>query len=601
MTSQFINRVPLFADLGPPQQALVEERLQPVQFAPGQALFHAGEPATRMVIVESGYVRLVGDRGMVLATLGPGSTLGDLDMLTGRPYATKAEAIGTVSGQSLSVTDLERLVQRDISLGIGLSRSAGVPVAALRNYVLSRLQSVPGWRRVSRAALLEAEQRLSLTDAKAGSRLFAAGDPPSAMYIVERGQVLLSDPTGQAGDIVMGAGAVCSDLELLTGKPHARSAEVVEDAALWTLSADAFADLTANYPEMRITLSQEVRAPLSAADQKTAIERLRQLPTFSRWPDDALQDLAGGMLVQHVPAQELVYQKGAPGDAMYLVEKGQVELRSEDEVLARLGPGNDFGEMALLTGRPRTSNAISVNGVNLWVLYRSDFDQLSTRYPAAQAALTETVAQRLASADETFFDKHLRKITLLSGLSRPQLEAVRKRLVAARFRAGETIYREGDEPDGLYLIERGQVRIELRSGSTSVLNDSEIFGEGGLLLEGQRSSTARAVTDLDAYLLRREDFEDLMLQYPALALNLSRVLEERLRASQRGEMAPTTAAVAVAATASAAAAGLQQRLVRARLARRLRRRPALQRTQDRNRLCQRPHTRPSSRPVLGVA
>ncbi|MFZ1389485.1 MAG: cyclic nucleotide-binding domain-containing protein, partial [Thiolinea sp.] len=381
-----------------------------------------------------------------------------------------------------------------------------------------------------------------------------AGDPPNALYIVERGQLRLSDPTGEAGDIVMGAGAVCGDMELLTGKPQARSAEVVEDAALWTLSADAFADLTADYPELRVTLSQEVRAPLTAADQKTAIERLRQLATFSHWPDDALQDLAGGMLVQHVPAQELVYQKGAAGDAMYLVEKGQVELRNEDEVLARLGPGNEFGDMALLTGRPRTSNAIAVTGVNLWVLYRSDVDQISTRYPAAQAAVAETVQQRLSSADEAFFDKHLRKISLLSGLSRPQLEAVRKRLMAARFRAGETIYRQGDDPDGLYLIERGQVRLESSSGSASVLNDSDIFGEGGLLLESQRDSTARAVTDLDAYLLRREDFEDLMLQYPALALNLSRVLEERLRFSQRGQGASAAAAPAAAAGVAAAAA-----------------------------------------------
>jgi CRP-like cAMP-binding protein len=554
--SQLINRVPLFADLGPPQQALVEERLQPAQFAPGQALFRTGEPATRMVIVESGYVRLVGDRGMVLATLGPGSTLGDLDMLTGRPYATKAEAVGAVTGQVLSATDLDRLVQRDIGLGIALSRAAGVPVAALRSYVLNRLQSVPGWRRVSRAALLEAEQRLSLADAKTGERLFSAGDPPSGLYIVERGQLRLSDPTGLTGDIVMGAGAVCGDLELLTGKPHAYGAEVAEDAALWTLSADAFADLTAEHPELRVTLSQEVRSPLSAADQKSAIERLRQLPTFSRWPDDALQELASAMLVQHVPVQELVYQKGAPGDAMFLVEKGQVELRAEDEVLARLGVGNDFGEMALLTGRPRTSNAVAVTDTNLWVLYRSDFDRLATRYPAVQAALTETVAQRLASADEAFFDKHLRKITLLSGLSRPQLEAVRRRLLAARFRAGEVIYRQGDEPDGLYLIERGQVALDPNVEGLAVLSDGDIFGEGGLLLEGQRSSSARAITDLDAYLLRREDFEDLMLQYPALALNLSRVLEERLRARQRGAVAPAkAAAVAVTATAAGAAAG----------------------------------------------
>jgi CRP-like cAMP-binding protein len=215
VTSQLINRVPLFADLGPPQQALVEERLQPAQFAPGQALFRAGEPATRMVIVESGYVRLVGDRGVVLATLGPGSTLGDLDMLTGRPYATKAEAVGAVTGQVLSATDLDRLVQRDIGLGIALSRAAGVPVAALRTYVLNRLQSVPGWRRVSRAALLETEQRLTLIDVKAGERLFNAGDPPSGLFIVERGQLRLSDSTGLTGDIVMGAGAVCGEVQTM--------------------------------------------------------------------------------------------------------------------------------------------------------------------------------------------------------------------------------------------------------------------------------------------------------------------------------------------------------------------------------------------------
>ena len=73
-------------------------------------------------------------------------------------------------------------------------------------------------------------------------------------------------------------------------------------------------------------------------------------------------------------------------------------------------------------------------------------------------------------------------------------------------------------------------------------------------MEGQRDSTARAVTDLDAYLLRREDFEDLMLQYPALALNLSRVLEERLRFSQRGQGASSAAVPAAAAGVATAAA-----------------------------------------------
>jgi CRP-like cAMP-binding protein len=557
VTSQSNNRAPLFEGLEPSQQALLEERLQPVQFAPGEALFKAGQPAARMFLLESGRVRLVTERGQALATLGPGSTLGDQDLLSGSPHASGAEAVGLVSAQALAASDLERLVQRDPNLGIALSRATNAPVAALSNYVLSRLQAVPGWRRASRAALLAAAEQLTITDAPAGQRFYNAGDPPAALYIVERGQVRLADPSGAEGDITLGAGAVFGDLELLTGKAHSRSAEVASDTTAWTLSAAAFGDLTRRYPELSSSLSREVRAPLSQADQKLAAQRLRQLPTFSRWPDDALTDITAAMLLQHVPAREWVYRKGDPGEGMFLIETGQVELRGDDEVLARLTAGNEFGEMALVTGRPRSSDAVATSDANLWTLFRNDFEQVMARYPAVQAAVNETVAQKLASGDETFFDKHLRQITLLSGLSRPQLDAVRKRLMAARFRADEMVFRQGDDPDGLYLIERGQVQIESASARgfvpVATLGDGDVFGEGALLLEGQRSSNARALTDLDAWMLRREDFEDLMLQYPVLALNLSRVLEGRLRATTQAQQAPPAYRTEAAAVAAAAA------------------------------------------------
>jgi CRP-like cAMP-binding protein len=558
VTSQTNNRAPLFEGLGPSHQALLEERLHPVQFAPGEALFKAGQPAARMFLLESGRVRLTTERGQVLATLGPGSTLGDQDLLSGSLHATGAEAVGPVSAQALAASDLERLVQRDPNLGIALSRATRAPVAALSNYLLSRLQAVPGWRRASRAALSAVAEQLTVSDAAAGQRFFAAGDPPGALYIVERGQVSLTDPGGAEGDITLGAGAVFGDLELLTGKPYTRSAEAAGDTTAWTLSATAWGDVIQRYPELSSALSREVRASLSPADQKLAAQRLRQLPTFSRWPDDALADVTAAMLLQHVPAREFIYRKGDPGEGMYLIESGQVELRGDDETLARLTAGNDFGEMALVTGRPRSSDAVATGNANLWVLFRSDFERVMGRYPAVQAAVTETVAQKLAAADETFFDKHLRKISLLSGLSRPQLEAVRKRLMAARFRAGEVVFQQDDEPDGLYLIERGQVQIEKADARevalVAVLSDGDVIGEGALLLEGPRSSTARALTDLDAWMLRREDFEDLMLQYPVLALNLSRVLEERLRATTAQVRSSSMAARGVAAVPAAAAA-----------------------------------------------
>lgn len=561
MTSQLLDRVPLFAGLGPSQRRLIEEHLQEMQFAAGDALFHQGEPATRVFLVESGWVRLITSAGVVLATLGRGSTLADLDLLLNRAYATGAEAVGAVTAYTLSAADIERLVHDDADLGLALSRGAGTPIAAMRTYVRNRLQSVPGWRRASRASLMAAVERLSLHDASAGKRLYAAGDPPAALYIVERGQVRLSEPSAPGQEVTVGAGAVFGDMSLLTGKAHVRSAVVVENAVLWSLTARAFAELTAEYPELRESLSRELRSPLGVADQKLAVERLRTLPTFSRWPDDALQEVASVLLMQHVPAGIKVYTHGAPGDALYVVDNGQIELRARGEVLARLTSGNEFGEMALLTGRTRVADAVATLDSNLWVLYRSDYERLQARYPAVQAAMTESVAQRLAAADEAFLDQHLRKIPLLAGLSRAQLEAVRRRLQAVRFREGEAIYRQGDEGDGLYMIERGQVRLEQgdRYGATTLalLRDGDIFGEGALLLEEPRDVSAWSQSDADLWLLRREDFEDLMLQYPSLALNLSRVLRQRLRQSafvqpHNGELA--AASVAAATTASAATA-----------------------------------------------
>lgn len=536
MTSQLLDRVPLLADLGPPHKAALAQRLQPVQFSPGETLFRLGDPATRMVLVESGWARLTGPGGVVLATLGPGSALGDVDLLQGRPYATGAQAVGAVTGHALTADDLERAVQSNVELGIALSQAVGMPIAALTNYARSRLQLVPGWRRVSRAALQAAVQRLTLVDAAAGTRLFSVGDPPAGLFIVERGQVRLSDPSGQ--EVTLGAGGVLGEPALLTGKPSPTDAVAVEPSLLWKLDPTAFAEVTAQFRELREALSREVYMPLSASDQRLAVQRLRNLATFARWPDEALRELAGVLLLQHAPAGTTIFAQGAQGDAMYIVDSGKVELRANGETLARLTDGNEFGEMALLTGRPRAADAVATTDTNLWVLYRGDFERVQARYPAAQAAMAETVAQRLAAADEAFLNQHLRKISLLAGLSRPQLEAVRQRLQPVRFRRGEHIYRQGDPADGLYMIEKGQVQVEQSDAEgltpLATLGEGEIFGEGALLLDEPRGASVWAVTDVDLWLLRRDDFEDLLLQYPSLALNLSRVLEQRLRQTSRG-------------------------------------------------------------------
>ncbi len=128
---------------------------------------------------------------------------------------------------------------------------------------------------------------------------------------------------------------------------------------LWALSTDDFQMITSRQPGLRRSLGRNVRARLSRTDQMQAVLRLSQMPIFAQLPPATIQAIAQRMVLQHVPAGERVYRIGEVGDAMYLVENGEIELTAENamgvvEEIGRIGPESHFGELSLLTGQIRT-------------------------------------------------------------------------------------------------------------------------------------------------------------------------------------------------------------------------------------------------------
>jgi CRP-like cAMP-binding protein len=261
------------------------------------------------------------------------------------------------------------------------------------------------------------------------------------------------------------------------------------------------------------------------------------------------------LLLRHVPAGELVFAEGSPGDALYLLDSGQVEIVSEAQpartVLARLGADEFFGEMALLTRKPRSTMAKAVAHTNLWVLYRPDFDDLVNRYPAISLALSRVLSKRLADMDRRFTESHLRGLKLLAGLSSGQLEDISRRLKPVRFRQRETIVREGEPGHEMYFVESGRVQVVRGSGPRALiladLGAGDLFGEMALLSGNPRSATVTALSDVDLWVMSQEDFDDLVTAYPNLALALSRLLSERLQSIDERFLRQPVAPVAVPA------------------------------------------------------
>jgi voltage-gated potassium channel len=87
-----------------------------------------------------------------------------------------------------------------------------------------------------------------------------------------------------------------------------------------------------------------------------------------------------------------VVRRDEPGDSMFFISEGEVEVRLSREPV-RLGPGAFFGEMALLDRLPRSATIVTTQPTTLLVLYASDFYEIASHIPSLVAAV-EKEAQR---------------------------------------------------------------------------------------------------------------------------------------------------------------------------------------------------------------
>lgn len=123
-----------------------------------------------------------------------------------------------------------------------------------------------------------------------------------------------------------------------------------------------------------------------AAPPAAIVELLRGIPMFGVLPQPELEMLAGAAeLLPELPPDEDVVTQGAAGDSYYVIVSGAVEVRKDDHVVASLGPGEGFGEIALLRDVPRTSTVRTTAPTTLLALDREPFLLAVT---GTQASLT---------------------------------------------------------------------------------------------------------------------------------------------------------------------------------------------------------------------
>lgn len=132
----------------------------------------------------------------------------------------------------------------------------------------------------------------------------------------------------------------------------------------------------------------------------------------------------------------------------------------------------------------------------------------------------------------------LKAVDLFAKLTDEDIHSIAEVCHEEHHRAGKIIFEEGWDADRLYIIKKGSVRITKQVDGVgeeilTIIQDGDYFGEMAIIDDHQRSARATAVEDLDAVVIKKDDFDELMQTNMVLANRLlwtfSRILSRRLR------------------------------------------------------------------------
>lgn len=139
----------------------------------------------------------------------------------------------------------------------------------------------------------------------------------------------------------------------------------------------------------------------SRSESLPSTARLGALASFAELGATLLSDIETSMIERSFPAGSALMKQGEAGDCLVVVQEGEVEVSvqvgEERHVLKRAGAGEVFGEMALLSGQPRSADVTALDYSTFAVLSGRDFRQLLRKYPDIRAQLTHLAVQREAS------------------------------------------------------------------------------------------------------------------------------------------------------------------------------------------------------------
>jgi CRP/FNR family transcriptional regulator, cyclic AMP receptor protein len=134
---------------------------------------------------------------------------------------------------------------------------------------------------------------------------------------------------------------------------------------------------------------------VSEGSVRDSLAVLRRVQMFRGLDDEDLQRIADASRFRESQPNEVLARRGEIGQEMYVIVDGTARVEADDKILTRLGPGDFFGEISLLDGKPRTATVITETPSTLLTISHAAFDSLLDTVPQLAKKLLKNLCVTL--------------------------------------------------------------------------------------------------------------------------------------------------------------------------------------------------------------
>ena len=257
---------------------------------------------------------------------------------------------------------------------------------------------IPLFSDLKKEALSRIMEQIQAKRFAKGKMICQEGDPGNSIFIISHGSVAVCRQDPQKGSVVLNElkeGDFFGEFGFFSNSRRQATVEALVDVEVLEITKEALQKIIQEYPSVSQVLFKFYK-------ERVLDNLLAGSSLFQAFSPPERRQILDHLSLEEFAEGVTVLDEGAPGDCLYIVKSGELEVytsgvRGEKLALANLKEGDYFGEISLLTGGLRTASVRVLRPAELVRLSKKDFDRLVAKHPETMKVLEDSLQARLGN------------------------------------------------------------------------------------------------------------------------------------------------------------------------------------------------------------